>query len=255
MSTTPSIQTPFFIVGCVRSGTTLLRDILRNHPRLECPEETHFFRWADPFGAQRYENFYRNSDLLKKHREMDGIDNHGFHVAMKMAMTRKKMADWYGEQFLKLRGNPEGRWFDKTPQNVYGILLISGFYPEAQFIHIHRNPLNVAASLGEGRVMPVHSVIGAINYWLESMIIIGEFKKRAPERLHEIPYESLTENPAPAIHALLEFLGEDPDALDYGKIETHPERNKYRELLSAEDVRLIRTWTEPYFSKYGYASD
>ena len=48
-------NTPFFVLGCVRSGTTLLRDILRQHPRLESPEETHFFRWSDPYGSPRYE--------------------------------------------------------------------------------------------------------------------------------------------------------------------------------------------------------
>ena len=51
-------NTPFFILGCVRSGTTLLRDILRIHPRLESPEETHFFRWADPYASPRYERNY-----------------------------------------------------------------------------------------------------------------------------------------------------------------------------------------------------
>jgi len=33
---------PFFIVGCARSGTSLLRDLLRSHPRLSIPTESHF---------------------------------------------------------------------------------------------------------------------------------------------------------------------------------------------------------------------
>jgi Sulfotransferase family len=33
---------PIFIVGCPRSGTNLLRDLLRSHPRLAFPGESHF---------------------------------------------------------------------------------------------------------------------------------------------------------------------------------------------------------------------
>ena len=47
----PAQQAPFFVLGCVRSGTTMLRDALRMHPHLACPEETHFFRWGEPFGS------------------------------------------------------------------------------------------------------------------------------------------------------------------------------------------------------------
>ncbi|MBM3791558.1 MAG: sulfotransferase, partial [Acidobacteria bacterium] len=33
---------PFFIVGCPRSGTSLLRDLLRSHRRISIPGESHF---------------------------------------------------------------------------------------------------------------------------------------------------------------------------------------------------------------------
>ena len=39
---------PLFIIGSVRSGTTLTRYLLRRVPNFICPEETHFFRWAEP---------------------------------------------------------------------------------------------------------------------------------------------------------------------------------------------------------------
>src|ERR1041384_5885979 len=38
----PSSDSPIFIVGCPRSATSLLRDLLRSHPRLTFPEESHF---------------------------------------------------------------------------------------------------------------------------------------------------------------------------------------------------------------------
>ena len=127
-------QTPFFLVGCVRSGTTLLRDLLRQHDRLECPEETHFFRWADPFGTDRYRRMYKKSDLMRRHREMDGVDNFDFSYIINNSQNRWQMSGGYGLAYLKAQGNPEGRWFDKTPQNVYGLLLIAAAYPDATVI-------------------------------------------------------------------------------------------------------------------------
>src|SRR5690606_22254663 len=72
---------PFFILGAPRSGTTLLRDLLREHPRLECPEETHFFRWSDPFASPKFISHYKTK-LFKTHRKMDQISEMNFSFMM-----------------------------------------------------------------------------------------------------------------------------------------------------------------------------
>ena len=59
--------------------------------------------------------------------------------------------------FLEAQGVSSGRWFDKTPQNIYGLTLLSAVYPEAKFVCIVRHPLNVVASLKRGKVMAAHS--------------------------------------------------------------------------------------------------
>ena len=245
-------NTPFFLVGCVRSGTTLLRDLLRRHPRLECPEETHFFRWADPFGSFRYRSHYTKSKLLKTHREMDGFKEYGFHHILNHTHDRREMMSHYGRKFLELRGNPGGRWFDKTPQNVYGVLLIDAAWPCARFIHIHRHPLNVVASLMEGAVMPVHDLNGAINYWNEAADILERFRALAGERLMEISYESLTAAPGDTLARLLEFLGEDSSAMQADFEDVHPERNKYVEKLESPQIEEVLTRTRRGREQYGY---
>ncbi len=158
------VKPPFFILGCVRSGTTLLRDVLRLHPGLICPEETHFFRWGDPFGTPRYDHPYIKNAPIRKQREMDGISDYEARICLKLSWDRKELANGYAHLYAQKIGRQGARWFDKTPQNVYGILLISSLFPDAKFIHIHRNPLNVVTSLLQGKVMPVHPLKGAINY-------------------------------------------------------------------------------------------
>lgn len=245
-------NTPFFILGCVRSGTTMLRDLLRKHPRLECPEETHFFRWAEPFGSPTFINKYR-SKLLRKHRELDGVNEFDFFATLKFALSRKNLSDIYGNLYLEQKGCVDGRWFDKTPQNVYGALLLTASYPDAKFIHIYRNPLNVVASLMEGKVMPKHGLAGAVSYWNESMMILQEFKKLYPEKLLEIKYEDLTSDPMPHLSGMLEFLSEDSSLLEDLSHVTHPEKNKYKKKLTAEQIEVIIELTEPWFSQYGYS--
>ncbi|MFQ3325219.1 MAG: hypothetical protein ACI90U_003054 [Pseudomonadales bacterium] len=245
-------ESPFFILGSVRSGTTMLRDMLRLHKKLECPEETHFFRWSDPFGTERYDNYYRASKFFESHRKIDGINNIAFHCIRQSAYSRKDMMDWYGQQYLLEKNNATGRWFDKTPQNAYGILMLSAMYPDAKFIHIHRNPLNVVASLLEGAVMPEHSLTGAINAWLESIMIVHQYKQLAPDRVLDLSYENLTKQPREYISKVLEFISEDSNEYDFSKLSVHPEKNKYLKKLTGEQIEEINRRTDFYRTCYGY---
>jgi hypothetical protein len=256
------VESPFFIIGCVRSGTSLLRNILSLHPRLECPAETHLFRWAEPFGTLDYDKFYKKSLIFKQHREEDGIAHFDFHHSLRTQLTRKGMMDWYGREFLRVRNNPKGRWFDKTPQNVYGVLLLAEAYPTAKFLHIVRNPLNVAVSLLKGEVMPVLNPRAAANYWLEAAMILSHYKKLAPERIMEIKYENLLSNPVEQVTALLEFINEQVELFPFRKItgigsgKTVVRKRKlnddYSKYLTVEQIEHIIRTTEPYFTQYGY---
>jgi hypothetical protein len=249
-----SDNTPFFVLGCVRSGTTLLRDILKLHPRLESPEETHFFRWADPYGSPRYERNYVGVKLFKNHQEIDGVSESEFDASRLFARNRRDISDFYGKFFLQAKGNIDGRWFDKTPQNVYGILLLGYMYPAAKFIHIYRSPLNVVSSLKEGKVMAKHEVKGGINYWLESMIMINEYKKMpgGKDRFLEVKYEDLVVDPKPEVSKILSFINEDPELVDYGKISTHKEKDKYKKILTEAEISYVKQLCEPFYSQYGY---
>jgi len=253
MSAAESVNSPFFILGSPRSGTTMLRDLLRLHPRLECPEETHFFRWADPFSSYRFNVQYRNGKLFSRHRDLDGIDHAAFFKAFDTVNSKREIADWYGQEFLRVQGNPDGRWFDKTPQNVYSILLISAIYPDAKFVHIHRNPLNVVASLKEGKVIPTQPLRAAISAWVESAMILTQFRQGFSDRLFELPYEAVTTDARASLTRCLTFLEEDPELLDFSQVEVHKEKNKYKNILNKAEVEQVKLQTEPYLSQYGYA--
>ena len=244
---------PFFILGCVRSGTTMLRDMLRLHPNLESPEETYFFRWSDPFKSPRFMYPFENNPTILKHHELDGISPEEFAEIMEVSTSKSSLAMNYGAAYLRRRGKPHARWFDKTPQNIYGIALISTQIPDAKFVHIHRNPLNVVASLFVGKIVKIRDLYGAVNYWTESMQIMDEYKKANSHRVIEIAYETVTENPEPELEKILDFVGE-PGEIRLPRNFVHPERNKYLKVLTPEQVDEVVRLCSPYYERYGYGS-
>jgi hypothetical protein len=183
---------------------------------------------------------------------MDGVSDDEFRQIAAAAGNRRQLAEGYAALYMRKRGNPDGRWFDKTPQNVYGLLLLRAVFPDSPIIHIHRHPLNVVASLLEGKVMPAQPFLGAVNYWVESMQIFGEYRRAWPQHLVEISYEQLTNLPRETVASLLVGLGEDPGLLELPEGFVHPERNRYREVLTADQIDEVLRTCEPYMSGYGY---
>lgn len=253
MTAPHTARPPFFLVGSVRSGTTLLRDLLKAHPCLACPEETHFFRWPHPFGSGDFMNIQNNNGTLKTHRRMDGVSEETFAELLSEARTRRHLQDLYAEQFLNGQPETKQRWFDKTPQNVYGLLLLSAFYPEAKFVHIHRHPYNVVASLKAGKVMSKHNLLAAINTWLEAILIVDQFASAWPERIAHISYERLTTDPGSSLDELMAFLREAPGQIPYEKLRVHAEKNKYRKQLNDDELRTIDELLGEHMAAYGYA--
>lgn len=200
---------PFFIIGSPRSGTTLFRDILRANRQVTCPEETHFYRLAFPFGGGEYTQFFKKNKVLRNHRELDGISEDEFWSIYHESLTRHDLNSKYAMAVARKKKNVE-YWFDKTPQNVYGLPLLLAQFPEAKFVHLVRHPLSVAKSLMAGRVMPAQSLIGSLNYWLEAVTIIGTLKPLLGNNLLEIKYEDLLEDAHSVVDQTVSFLNLQP---------------------------------------------
>ena len=245
-------NSPFFIVGCVRSGTTLLRDVLRNHPHLAAPEETHFFRWAEPFGGIPYRKAVSDNRILKRHREMDGIEESEFQMILDQSISRADLCQRYMRLYIEKNKPGAHRWFDKTPQNVYGAALIAGELPTAKFIHIVRHPLDVVSSLRIGTIVKVQNLVAACNYWNEAAEIIQVVKRAYPDRVYEVRYEDFTRTLLPEIKKMLLFLGENFDREYFKDINTVPIQHNHKELFSDEEIVQIKLLCQRWGAHYGY---
>jgi hypothetical protein len=58
--------------------------------------------------------------------------------------------------------------------------------------------------------------------------------------------------PARALEHVCGFVGEGDSLLPMRQIRTHPERDRYSEILTEQDVRYVVESTNPFYSLDGY---
>jgi hypothetical protein len=244
---------PFFVLGCVRSGTTMLRDVLRLHPNLAAPEETHLFRWSEPFGTEGYIRGVTSNPVLKRHRALDGISEEEFAAMLRQSNSRADLYSRYMKVYIERRKPQATRWFDKTPQNVYGAAMIASSVPHSRFVHIVRDPVNVVASLRIGKVMKIDRLLGAVNYWREAVDIIANLKRANPRRVHELRYEDFVRDPVHEIKRLLSFLGEHYDAAWFKDFRVRESDHADKGVLTQQEIEQIQRLALVGRRRYGYA--
>lgn len=148
---------PIFIVGILRSGTTLLAAMLGSHSRIDCGPETHFFRYLAMFSEKNL--------VSRKSWPIEAVD---FISSLKL--NGEKVHKHFGlsisqiELFLKYQ-NPsvatmlesltqlhakqagKSRWVEKTPNHMLHLCAIRKHYPLSPIIRIIRDPRDAALSI------------------------------------------------------------------------------------------------------------
>lgn len=123
-----SKQSPVFIVGFPRSGTTLLEQMLDAHPKLQSMDERPFFNILSD-GLAHF-NVRIPQDLHKlNQRDCDELRRHYWSLVCE-----------------KIPRNWDAQLVDKNPLNMLWLPLISRLFPEAKFILALRHPCDVIVS-------------------------------------------------------------------------------------------------------------
>lgn len=207
---------PFFIVGCVRSGTTLLQTLMDAHPALAIPPESHLFtRFSGAF--RHYGDLRRRAnlellvrDLLEDERIKRwklAVSVEAFCRNVPAPTLRDVIAHLY---LLYARQQGKPRWGDKTPQHALCLREIHGLFPEAQFIHLVRDGRDVAESLTRV-IIGKKSVLANAHRWREAVSACDAFKATVPaHQFLELRYESLVAQPEQEIARVFAFLGVPP---------------------------------------------
>lgn len=244
---------PLFIIGCPRSGTTLLRDLLRRVPDLICPEETHFYRWTEPFRTPMSWGPHRNNKLLERHRGIDGVTPERFAALLARSRSKHELLRHYITAFAAAQGiTGPYRWFEKTPQNVFGAPLLAQDFPQALFVNMVRNPLNVVASLSLGKQVHIADIHGACNYWCEAVKVADTLQRAFPDRVLTLRYEDLVADVPGTLARVLRAADLPQPAAPYSAADAHPEANQWRSVLSPQQVRAVVNRCGPLAEPLGY---
>ncbi|OAI18837.1 hypothetical protein A1355_05390 [Methylomonas koyamae] len=119
-------------------------------------------------------------------------------------------------------GKGKTRWCEKSTVNVNYIYNLAKIFPDAKYIILTRNCLDVVHSClkisalgympeltGYIRKHPTNFVAAMVENWLDKTVKILEFEKDSPERTFRISYETLVQNPQAVLGELFDFLDED----------------------------------------------
>ncbi len=87
------------------------------------------------------------------------------------------------------------------------------------------------------------------------MRILTEYTAAWPERVLHVSYERFTREPASELQRICRFLGEDAGQISLPEDWIHPEKNRYADALTREEMALVIEKCEPFWSRFGYRID
>ncbi|MGH3327215.1 MAG: sulfotransferase family protein [Streptomycetales bacterium] len=246
---------PVFIVGCPRSGTTLLQLMLHAHPRIAIPPETRFvvqaYRARHQFGVLSVEENRRGlaNWIVKRPMFKDlGLDRDDVRRAVVAAPpTIGSAVGTVLAMYAARHGRV--RWGDKRPDYWRDIDVVLRLFPDAQFIHIVRDGRACVASLKRMRWWG-GGVPAAIVVWLMAQRRCRRDTRHLPEgSFHELRYEDLVSDPEAELRRLCVFLGEEfsPAMLAPHKVAEYAVptwKTWHTRTADAVDTATVESWRE-----------
>jgi LPS sulfotransferase NodH len=232
-------KAPFFIVGTGRCGSTLLQAMLLSHSRIAIPPETHFFAELDPalgFSDPLPEGddaAYLDACIRATHWSELGLDRDALADALaRGCRSARALFTWVLEQLLGVDVVGRARVGEKTPRHEQNVPRIARLFPDALFIHIHRDPRDVVASILSMDWRSSDSAAALARECRRTYRRQARFgRELGPHRYLTVRYEDLVAEPEAVLGRVCEFLGEsfEPAMLSY------PERAESGFLASESD--------------------
>ncbi|MEO5986109.1 MAG: sulfotransferase [Candidatus Limnocylindria bacterium] len=238
---------PLFLVGCARTGSTLLRHILNRASAVSLASETHFMSWS------------RRHRLASKLASVRGARDPRIALATVVAelfaddawiwirrnltvdelvdrlaageLTERSVFACLLELYAERRGGLErgvGTRGEKTPAHLYDVPLLAAWFPESRFIHTFRDPRGIYASelrrLRQGRWGPkarfpwVPSAIvdpmlapwealATLKAWLDAARLHRRYARELGDRYRLVRFEDLVTAPEREVRGICDFIG------------------------------------------------
>lgn len=203
---------PVFLVGALRSGTTLLRLMLNSHADLAIPFEFDF----------AVDSIADGGDFPDVDDYLEYLSSHRIFLATGLKSNRNlpypELVQSYLAQAQKrantaLVGATIHRHFEHLPS----------IWPNARFIHLIRDGRDVSRSVV--RMGWAGNSYIAADVWLDAERSWDRLRAKLPEnQYHEVRFEDLVQTPEPILEGVCDFLGleYDPEMLTYSRRSSYP---------------------------------
>jgi LPS sulfotransferase NodH len=294
------IRPPFFILGHWRSGTTYLHNLLATDSQFAYPDIYQVLNPHTFLSTERYSKFLF---LSPKTRMMDNVGlNAGVPFEDEFAtcgtlhspfltwvfpregaqynkyftfenVPEKEAAEWMAALTLfyrKLTWKYDRPLLLKSPPHTSRIRLLLAAFPDARFVHIHRNPYDVFRST-QRQIEVSHRTMGLQHLDAQhiaravieryKIMYDGFFEQRTliPDgRLYEVSFEELERDPVRQVKTIYDNLsvsGFDamrPSLQRHADSSVNYRKNTYPPLSSSVRRDVARAWQRS-FEQWGYA--
>lgn len=208
-------DTPFFVLGAARSGTTMFRLMLNRHSRLAIPFESHFlkqilaeFPTDGPLGPHEAK---RVAELVIGERNF-----RAWHVEPERVreglgrLAPAPLAVLVDALYrLEIAESGKPRWGDKTPLYYLCWRPLMGLFPHSKLIHIVRDGRDVSRSLAKvGWHGPTEQ--DRARYWGQRVELAhAAARELGPGRNLIIRYEDLVLETRATLERVCDFLQEE----------------------------------------------
>jgi len=223
-----SKNSPTFLIGFPRSGTTLLDQILDSHPKLQVVEEKPALNRALESMKSLPTSYPETLSTLN--------DND----------IRQYQKKYFNEIYTHITRSRDIHIIDKYPLNIIHCGLIQRIFPEAKFILALRHPCDVCLSCfmqlftANDAMNNFHTLEDTINLYDKTMSLWERYTRLLPLNTHIIKYENLVDDFSSEVKKLLAFLDVNWD----DKLISFNEHAKSRDIIRTPSYNQV---TQPLY--------
>lgn len=193
-------NTPIFIGGQMKSGTTMLRMMLSRHSNIYSGLETYWFL------DDLYQDYMKsNNNSVKKLQEFFDLSENDMKSII---VTTKKNDKPFVHNFFNhiLKNTSKNRWLEKTPDNIKYLNIINDNWSEYKFIHVLRDFRDIYASWKLSNKYDLNYFIDQVkSCYASNLDKIG----KESDKYIEVKYENIIRHREYEVKRILSFLGED----------------------------------------------
>jgi hypothetical protein len=249
-----------FLVGCLRSATTLLQRIVNAHPELAIIHETQWVpRWYERRVGLTPEG-HVTPELLRElfaYSRFDRLELEPREVAALLGGGAPLHYRRFVSELFDLHGRAKGKRLvgEKSPGYVRHVPTLHELWPEARFVHLIRDGRDVCLSALAWK--KADHILGRYSTWGEDRVTTAALWWEWHVRLgressalldagqyHELLYQRLVAGPEAECERLCSFLAVPYDA---AMLRFHEGRTRSRPGLGAKAAWLpitpgLRSW-------------